>query len=128
MELQQVPAGPDDQGWAPQACTLPTADRPLRVAEFDALFAEAVTEVRPAGPGRVRLALRPEPQAAGRAAELAARESGCCSFFTFALTARGGTLALEISVDEPHIDVLEALAARASRMSAQPSPAARMRP
>ena len=24
------------------ACTLPTAERPMRVAEFDALFAEAV--------------------------------------------------------------------------------------
>lgn len=32
--------------WAPHACTLPTEERPLRVAEFDALFAEAVKNVR----------------------------------------------------------------------------------
>ena len=43
---------PDD--WAPDACTLPTAERPLRVAEFDDLFtfvvrAEAVSE-RPVAP------------------------------------------------------------------------------
>ena len=29
----------NDPVWAPQACTLPTAKRPVRVAEFDELFA-----------------------------------------------------------------------------------------
>ncbi|GAA4232407.1 hypothetical protein GCM10022254_32170 [Actinomadura meridiana] len=85
----------------------------MRVAEFDALFAESVTAVQPDGPGRVRLALRPDPEIAGRAAELAARETGCCSFFTFALTATGGELSMRISVDEQHTEVLEALTARA---------------
>ncbi|MES9542061.1 hypothetical protein [Actinomadura sp. NPDC000600] len=118
MELQQVPALPDDQGWAPQACALPTAERPLRVTEFDALFAEAVTAVRPAGPSRVRMELRPEPRLAARAAELAARETGCCSFFTFAVTAAGGALTMEISVDARHTEVLDALAARAAHMTA----------
>ena len=28
--------------WAPDACTLPTAERPPRVAEFDQLFAFVV--------------------------------------------------------------------------------------
>ncbi|MFC4054187.1 hypothetical protein ACFOY4_31220 [Actinomadura syzygii] len=115
MEPRQVP---DDHGWAPRACTLPTVERPLRVAEFDALFAEAVTAVEPAGPGRVRLVLRPDPEVAGRAAELAARETGCCSFFTFTLTATGGALALQAGVDERHTEVLDALAARASELSA----------
>ncbi|TMR07447.1 hypothetical protein ETD83_00220 [Actinomadura soli] len=114
MELQQIP---DDHGWAAEACTLPTAERPLREAEFDALFAEAVTAVQPDGPGRVRLELRPDPRVAGRAAELAARETGCCSFFTFTLTATGGALALQASVDERHNAVLDALAARAIRIS-----------
>ncbi|WP_395105405.1 hypothetical protein [Actinomadura sp. SCN-SB] len=120
MELQRVPAGPDDQGWAPQACTLPTAERPLRLAEFDALFAEAVTEVRPATSGEVQLMLRPDPEVAGRAAELAVRETGCCSFFTFTLTATGGELALQIGAGDRHLAVLEALAARAARMSKAP--------
>jgi hypothetical protein len=29
----------NDPGWAPQACTLPAAERAVRVAEFDELFA-----------------------------------------------------------------------------------------
>ncbi|SFO92598.1 hypothetical protein SAMN04489713_110262 [Actinomadura madurae] len=124
MELHQVPAGQNDQGWAPQACTLPTAKRPLRVAEFDALFTEAVREVRPDGPGRVRLVLRPGPEVAGRAAELAARETGCCSFFTFTLTATGGELTLDVSAGDRHSGVLDALTSRATRMSAA-SPEAR---
>ncbi|TDB83443.1 hypothetical protein E1264_28385 [Actinomadura sp. KC216] len=122
MELKQVSTGPDDDGWTPQACTLPTAERPLRVAEFDALFADAVTAVRPDGPGRVRLELRADPLVAGRAAELAARETGCCSFFTFTLTATGGALELQARVDEPHIEVLDAMAARATRISAGARP------
>ncbi|MFI0408341.1 hypothetical protein [Actinomadura sp. 3N508] len=117
MELTQVSTGPDGDGWTPQACSLPTAERPLRVAEFDALFADAVTTVQPEGPGRVRLELRADPLVAGRAAELAARETGCCSFFTFTLTATGGALALQVGVDERHVEVLDALAARATRIS-----------
>ncbi|RKS78888.1 hypothetical protein BZB76_0322 [Actinomadura pelletieri DSM 43383] len=115
MELQPVQG---DHGWAPQACTLPTTERPLREAEFDALFAEAVTAVELNGPGRVRLVLRADPSVAGRVAELAARETGCCSFFTFTLTATGGALTLEVGVDERHTGVLAALAARATRLSA----------
>lgn len=95
---------------------MPTAERPLREAEFDALFGEAVTQVRPVGTGRVRLVLRPDPEVAGRAAELAARETGCCSFFTFTLTATGGALALEVSAADQHVEVLEALAARAAEV------------
>ncbi|MBB6551859.1 hypothetical protein [Nonomuraea rubra] len=34
----------------PSACTLPTVEQPLRVAEFDALFAGAVQGVAPPGP------------------------------------------------------------------------------
>ncbi|MGP4028734.1 hypothetical protein [Actinomadura sp. 3N407] len=121
MELEQVRSGPGDAGWAPRACTLPTAERPLREAEFDALFGEAVTEVRRAGPGRVELVLRSEPDVAARAAGLAVRETGCCSFFTFALTAAGGALTLEVSVAGPHVEVLDALAARAAELAGQGS-------
>jgi len=31
--------------WVPDACTLPTAERPLRLAELDDLFATAVRAV-----------------------------------------------------------------------------------
>lgn len=94
----------------PSACTLPTADRPLRVAEFDALFATATSAERVA-PGELRFALPPE--VAGTAAALAARETGCCSFFTFTLTLTAGELTLGVSVGEQHVEVLDALAARA---------------
>ncbi|MEW2354230.1 hypothetical protein [Spirillospora sp. NPDC029432] len=63
------------------------------------------------------MVLRPEPQVAGRVAVLAARETGCCSFFTFTLTATGGELALQVSVGDRHIEVLDALAARATAIS-----------
>jgi hypothetical protein len=100
-------------GWIPDACTLPAGERPLRAAAFDGLFAEAVREVERPGPERLRLALRAGPGVAGRAAELAAAETACCSFFTFTLTISGGGLVVEISVPGARVAVLDALAARA---------------
>lgn len=39
--------------WVPQSCTLPTAERPLRIAEFDTPFAERLTGIPgPSGYGR----------------------------------------------------------------------------
>ena len=43
-----------------------------------------------------------------------AAETGCCSFFTFILTASAGCLVLEVAVPGQHIGVLDALAAYAS--------------
>ncbi|NUW29965.1 hypothetical protein HTZ77_00740 [Nonomuraea sp. SMC257] len=103
-----------DLGWAPTACTLPTAEQPLRVAEFDALFAEAVQVVQRPEETRLRLELVFSPDNAARVAELTARENGCCSFFTFTLTIAGGSLALEVAVPAEHVDVLDALQARAN--------------
>ncbi|MDX8053669.1 hypothetical protein SK571_30225 [Lentzea sp. BCCO 10_0798] len=105
------------ESWAPQACTLPTGERPLRVAEFDALFTEAVQNVRRVDATSVSLDLQPRPEVAARAADLLVRETGCCSFFTFSLVATGGSLHLEIKVPGQHAEVLEALAARAEGMS-----------
>jgi hypothetical protein len=98
--------------WVPRACTLPTAERPLRVAEFDGLFASSVRRVSRAGPDRLVLELEPTGSVAGRAADLAMRETECCSFFTFVLTAAGGALRLDISVPAGHVSVLDALALR----------------
>jgi hypothetical protein len=101
-------------GWAPDACTLPTAERPLRAADFDAVVAATVRDLDRVGPTQLRLDLEPSPQAAARMAELAAAETGCCSFFTFALTATGGALTLDITVPQQYAPVLTALADRAS--------------
>jgi hypothetical protein len=99
--------------WVPQTCTLPTAEQPPRIAAFDRLFADTVRGIERTTPTRLHLDLRPGPQVAGRAAELAAAETGCCSFFTFTLTVAGGSLGLDIDVPAPYAGVLDALAERA---------------
>jgi hypothetical protein len=99
--------------WAPVSCTLPTVEQPLRQREFDDLFVAAVVSVQRIDPVTTRLQLRTEPCLAGRAAELAARETGCCSFFTFALVLSRDQLSLDISVPAAHREVLDALTARA---------------
>jgi hypothetical protein len=113
MEPNHRTTRPADEAWVPQVCTLPTVDRPLRVAEFDALFADAVTGVEVTGPARIRMRLRPEASVAARAATLAVRETECCSFFAFTLTATGGDLALDVAADEKYAGVVQALSVRA---------------
>jgi hypothetical protein len=105
MELHEVPA-----------CTLPTAERPLRVAEFTALFA-GLTDVDRRAPGSLRLRMADRPGLAERAGDLTGRESGCCSFFAFGLTRAGGELLLDVDVPDAHVDVLDGLErlARAAR-------------
>jgi hypothetical protein len=109
-ETEKDPAG----SWAPETCTLPAAERPRRAAEFNRLFAGAVRGIERVGPTRLRLDLRPGPQVAGRAAELAAAETGCCSFFTFVITVAAGRLILDITVPAPHAGLLDTLAGHAA--------------
>lgn len=104
-------------GWVPAACTLPTAEQPLRIAEFDALFTDHVRAVRREDPTRLVLALTGGPQVAATAADLAARETVCCSFFTFDLRITDGTLTLTVSTSGGHADVVAALADRAESLA-----------
>lgn len=101
------------ESWVIEACTLPTAERPLRVAEFDGLFRTAVRAVERADPRRLRLTLAPDAATAARAADLAVRETGCCSFFTFTLEMSGGQVLMEVAVPPEQVGVLDALADRA---------------
>jgi hypothetical protein len=96
-----------------ESCTLPTAQQPLRLAEFGELFDTAVHRVDRTDPARVRLELRPDPAVAARAADLVVRETQCCSFFTFTLAATGGRLWLDVTAPPEYTHVIEALAARA---------------
>jgi hypothetical protein len=96
----------------PESCTLPSAERPVRAAEFADLLAGATRGARRPEPTRLQLDLAPGRETAARAAGLAAAETECCSFFTFTLTAAGGTLTLDIAVPPAHAGVLDALAAR----------------
>jgi hypothetical protein len=103
-----------EASWVPDACTLPTADRPARLTEFDDLFATALRSADRTDPGRLRLELLASPEVAARVANLAVRETGCCSFFTFTLTATGGRLLLDVAVPAGRTGVLDGLAGRAS--------------
>lgn len=96
----------------PAACTLPTADRPVRLAEFDDLFATALREQRRLAPTRLRWRLDPASEPVVR--DLTGRETSCCSFFTFAISLVGGAVEVEVRVPDGHVEVLDALASRAA--------------
>jgi hypothetical protein len=99
---------------APDACTLPTAEQPLRVAEFDALFAESLDHAVRDDTTHARLELAGEADLADRARDLAQRETACCSFFEFDVQVPGpGRVNLDIRVPANRADVLEALVERA---------------
>jgi hypothetical protein len=104
----------------PVACTLPTAERPLRLAELDDLFT-AVRDVESVSATHARLHLTGPPGLEATVRDLTARESECCSFFTFTVTpapAGGEALILDIEVPAQYADVLVSLAGRARAVSA----------
>ena len=128
MDVPVAIARPGPADWVPvDACTLPTAEQPLRAAEFDDLFAASLRAVeRSAGaPTRARLVLAGDLGLPGRVQRLADAETACCSFFTFTLTplgadpAGGGhppvVVALDVEVPGTRADVLTALVDRAER-------------
>jgi hypothetical protein len=102
----------DDLAWTPDACTLPTVERPLRLAEFDDLFATALREQRRLSPTSLRWRIDPAAEATAR--DLTARESSCCSFFSFAFGPDGDAVRLDVHVPAAQVDVLDALADRAA--------------
>jgi hypothetical protein len=104
MTIDGVPAGVWD------VCELPTVERPLRLEEFDQLFAESVLSWSRVSPTRMELTLRADAESAAR--DLAARESACCSFFSFEFDCDGVDLAMAIGTPLARADVLDALAAR----------------
>ena len=119
-----VPSTSPPADWVPvEACTLPTREQPLRVAEFDALFATSLRTVehQDAAGTRARLVLAGDESLTTRVRRLADAETACCSFFTFTLTpleahSAGETVvALDIEVPPAHSDVLAALVQGAER-------------
>ncbi|WP_431945336.1 hypothetical protein [Micromonospora marina] len=102
-----------DDSWVPDACTLPTTERPLRMAEFDGLFRDALRGVDRPAARHLRLHLDGDAEPVAR--DLIARESACCSFFTFDLARPDGdTLRLDVRVPGARVVVLDALALRAT--------------
>lgn len=102
----------NDAVWVPEACTLPTAERPLRLAELDDLFATAVRGQQRLSATRLRWRL--DPAAEPTARDLTSRETECCSFLTFTFASTNGAVQLDVEVPVAHVDVLDALAERAA--------------
>jgi hypothetical protein len=101
--------------WAPAECTLPTAERPLRVAEFDELFANALRGQARPGPTHLRLLLDGSVEVEATTRDLTARETACCSFFTFTTTRTpDGRVRLDVEVPASRTEVLDAIATRAA--------------
>lgn len=106
-----------DDSWVPDACTLPTAERPLRLAEFDQFFRDAVRGADRLSAQHLRLHLDGAEQVEETARDLTARESSCCSFFTFDIARPdSNSLTLDIRTPAAHVNVLDALAKRALRV------------
>lgn len=98
------------------ACRLPTAERPFRLAELDALFADAVRRVERDGE-LVHLRMTGPAGLRERVRDLADRESRCCSFFTFDLAGDDADLVLTVGVPAERRAILDALADRATELS-----------
>jgi hypothetical protein len=102
----------------PDACTLPTAARPLRLAEFDELFSTAARSVERVDATHARIRMSGPAGLASTVRDLTARETACCSFFDFAVEPQpsddGETLILDVSVPPRYADVLASLVDRAS--------------
>lgn len=105
--------GDVDRDPVPAACTLPTEQVPLRVAEFEDLLAVVRTARRPE-PTRLLLTLQPAPGRAEAVRDLAARESACCSFFRFVVREEDDGVVLEVDVPTAQVGVLDAMADRAA--------------
>ncbi|MEU7632423.1 hypothetical protein AB0C34_20920 [Nocardia sp. NPDC049220] len=96
----------------PKACTLPTAEQPLRVREFHDLFASSLLRVERIAPTRLRLTLAADAEQSARA--LAAREADCCDCFAFTfIPADAPATHMDIEVPGAQAAVLDGLAALA---------------
>ena len=94
------------------ACTLPAAERPVRLGEFARLFVTATATTRH-DPIHLTVFFTQVEGLAAKVSDLAARESSCCSFFEFTVTEIASQVLLDIRVTAVHADVLEALEALA---------------
>jgi hypothetical protein len=104
---------PSEPSWVPvDACTLPTVDRPTRLAEFDGLFA-SLRGLRREEPGWLRLRLEGVGGVEERARAVVARESSCCAFFDFAVHREAGDVVVDVRVPDSRVAVLDGLTAQA---------------
>jgi hypothetical protein len=98
--------------WVPETCTLPTAEQPLRVTEFDDLFATAVGPAERFASTGLRISLPAGDEVVSTVQDLIARETGCCSFFSFDVRRSSARTELEVRVPESQVAVLDAMQQR----------------
>ncbi|MFF4105623.1 hypothetical protein [Streptomyces sp. NPDC001903] len=74
-------SGTSDPAWVRQSCTLPTKERPLRVAEWDALFSERLTSLSRQQPLHLRMDLAGGPGVEERVRDrgIASQRQGCAA-------------------------------------------------
>lgn len=94
----------------PIACTLEPTDLPARLAAWHAVAAESVGEE--GVDGGVRLRFARTPGLAGRLAELAEAEQGCCGFFEFRLGLTPDAVTLDITAPADAQPMVTALLGR----------------
>ncbi len=83
--------------------------QPIRTAEFERFFTGSVRDIRRLDPERLELVLTGGAEPSAR--DLAARESSCCSFFTFDFTTSAEGTVMGVGVPAAYIEVLDASAA-----------------
>ncbi|WP_067676693.1 hypothetical protein [Nocardia miyunensis] len=106
---------PAEGNWVPDACTLPTVEQPIRVAEFGRFFAESVRRPRRSAPTVLEVVADPGAEPVAR--DLAARESRCCSFFGFEFASTDAELVMQVGVPDVYVGVLDAFAGRVEAAS-----------
>ena len=107
--MSELPAG------VAEACTLPTAERPTRSAEWGYLFRE-VLATESIGAHGGRLVFPAEAALEARVRDLASKETLCCRFFTFefgaGVDATGArTITLDVRVPPSQSAVVDAFIA-----------------
>ncbi|MCP2246397.1 hypothetical protein [Lentzea aerocolonigenes] len=112
--IRSAPPADAVEGWVDGlACTLPTADQPARLAEFETLFGSSLRDVRREEPGLLRLHLLGGAAVEADARDLTAREAECCSFFDFTVNRAGDAVIVDVRVPQDKEIVLDGLAAQA---------------
>ena len=101
----------------PDACRLPTAERPIRLAEFDALLTDSLRGVDRDSPTHLTLHLHGHEDIEAVTRDLAAREAECCSFFDFTVAGDGRNAVLGIGVPLQHASILDSLQARSRALT-----------
>jgi uncharacterized protein YceH (UPF0502 family) len=103
---------------APRVCTLPTAERPLRLAEFESLFAEHLDHVTWTDDRTAVFRLTGGDDVASLARDLGDRESRCCSFFSFEVAQPAASVVtMQVRVPRRYRTVLQAMVDQAARVS-----------